>query len=120
MPGSSRSSPGMTTKLDRHVFQIKELRLVPFSEQPQPLISQLLLLAVADAIDRTGPVVGDEDGAILVLDDIGRAAEIALVAFDPAGREHVLLGVLAVRTDGDADDPTALVFMPVPRAVLGD
>src|SRR5450755_2215156 len=101
MPGSS---PGITTKLDRHVFQIKELRLVPFSEQPQPLISQLLLLAVADAVDRTGPVVGDEDRTILVLDDIGRAAEITLVAFDPAGCKHVLLGILAVRTDGHAHD----------------
>jgi hypothetical protein len=30
-----------------------------------------LLLAVADAIDRTGPVVGDEDRAILGEDDVG-------------------------------------------------
>src|SRR5450755_3394578 len=117
MPGSS---PAVTTQgLDRHIFQIKGLRLVPMVGAAAASDDRDLLL-VADAIDRTGPVVGDEDGAILVLDDIGRAAEIALVAFDPAGREHVLLGVLAVRTDGDADDPTALVFMPVPRAVLGD
>src|SRR4051794_34920087 len=47
-------------------------------------IIQPLLLAVADAIDRTGPVVGDEDRAILVLDDVGGTAEIALIAFKPA------------------------------------
>src|SRR6185437_11884756 len=81
---------------------------------------QRLLLAVADAIDRTGPVVGDENRAVLVEDDIVRTAEIALVALDPAGSEHLLLGVLAVRTDDHAHDPAALVFMPVPGAVFGD
>src|SRR5699024_12168296 len=48
---------------------------------------------LADAIDRTGPVVGDEDGAILVEQDIGGTAEIALVTLDPAGGEDFLLGV---------------------------
>src|SRR5712664_4269985 len=79
-----------------------------------------VLLLVADAIDRAGPVVSDEDRTVLVQDDIGRAAEIALVAFEPAGREHVLLGILAVGPDGDTHDPRPLVFMPIPRAVLGD
>src|SRR5580765_6835442 len=35
------------------------------------------LFAVADAIDRTGPVVGDQDRAVLGEHDIGGAAEIA-------------------------------------------
>src|SRR6267378_2582415 len=91
--------------------------LVP--EQPQPPMIEVLLL-VADAIDRTGPVVSDQDRTVLVLDDVGRAAEITLVAFEPAGREHVLLGILAVGPDGDPHDPGALIFMPVPRAVFGD
>src|SRR5882762_201149 len=116
MPGSS---PGMTRARARSpVRQMKKPRpLVP--EQPQPLMIEVLLL-VADAIDRTGPVVSDENGTVLVQDDIGRAAEIALVAFEPAGREHVLLRILAVGPDGDPHDPGALIFMPVPRAVFGD
>jgi hypothetical protein len=32
------------------------------------------LLLVADAIDRAGPVVGDEDRTVLVQDDVGRVA----------------------------------------------
>src|SRR5260221_9701931 len=79
-----------------------------------------LLLVVADAIDRAGPVVGNEDRTVFRLDDIVRPAEIALVAFDPAGCEHFLLGILAVRTDDHTNDPPALIFMPVPRAVFGD
>src|SRR5260370_5650807 len=117
MPGSS---PGMTTEVGSPRILIKKLRLAPIVGAAAASDDRDLLLAVADAIDRTGPVVGDEDGTILVLDDIGRAAEITLVAFDPAGREHVLLGALAVRTDGHAHDTTALIFMPVPRAVFGD
>src|SRR3984885_2482556 len=92
--------------------------LVP--EQPQPEQYQLLLLAVADAIDRTGPVVGDEDRTILVEKDIVRTAQIALIAFNPAGRKHLLLGVLAIRADNHAHDPATLVLMPIPRAVFGD
>src|SRR3981081_1373927 len=104
--------PGMT------VIRKQKLRpLVP--EQPQPLISQLLLL-VADAIDRTGPVVSDEDRTVLVQNDIGWTAEITLITFEPAGCEHILLGILAIGTDGDTHDPRALIFMPVPRAVFGN
>src|SRR6202166_2225948 len=91
--------------------------LVP--EWPQSLLSRVLLL-VADAIDRPGPVVGDENRAVLVENDVVGPAEIALVALDPAGCEHILLGVLSVRTDGDAHDASTLILMPVPRAVLGD
>src|ERR1700688_2830582 len=91
--------------------------LVP--EWPQSLLSRVLLL-VADAIDRAGPVVGDENRAVLVENDVVGPAEIALVALDPAGCEHILLGVLSVRTDGDAHDASTLILMPVPRAVLGD
>src|SRR5260370_11849344 len=87
-------------------------------EQPQPLISQLLLLVVADAIDRAGPVVGDEDGTVLGQHDIGRAAEIALIAFEPAGCKDLLLGVLAIGIDDDAFDPRALIFVAdAPRRV---
>src|SRR5882672_12304292 len=92
--------------------------LVP--EQPQPPIAKALLLAVADAIDRTGPVVGHQQRAILGEDDIRGTAEIALIAFEPAGSEDFLLGVLAIGIDDHALDPGALVLMPVPGAVFGD
>src|SRR5215470_3216163 len=78
------------------------------------------LLAVADPIDRTGPVVGDEDRAVLGKHDIRRTAEIALVTLDPAGGEDLLLGILAVRPDDHALDARALVLVAIPRAVLGD
>src|SRR6185312_15331517 len=89
-------------------------------EHPQPQILQPALLAVADAVDRTRPVVGDEDRAILVEDDVVGTTEIALVALDPAGREHFLLGVLAIGPDGDAHDAATLVLVTIPGAVLGD
>src|ERR1700730_18163373 len=89
-------------------------------EQPRPLIVSRLLLAVADAIDRAGPIVGNEDRTILGEEDIGGTAEIALISLDPARRENLLLGFLAVGTCGDAHDAPALVLMPVPGAVLGD
>src|ERR1700761_3913196 len=91
----------------------------PFG-QPQPRDVTSLLLAVADAVDRAGPVVGHQDRTVLVEDDVVGTAEIALVALDPAGRQHVLLGVLAVGTDDDANDAAALVLVPVPGTVLGD
>src|ERR1700681_5081988 len=97
MPGPS---PGMTSVFHRSRDENQNRRLRPLvPEQPQPLLIQPLLLAVADAVDRTGPVVGDEQRAVLGQHDIGRTAEIALVALDPAGREDLLLGVNAVGTD---------------------
>src|ERR1700722_18408172 len=99
-------------------FRIKKVG-PPVPEWPQPVTRQILLL-VADAIDRTCPVVGDEDRAVLVEDDVVRPAEIAPVAFDPAGSEGFLLGILAVGTDDHAHDTATLIFMPVPRAVFGD
>src|SRR5215212_2375343 len=54
------------------------------------------LLAVADAIDRAGPIVGNEDRTVPGQDDIGRTTEITLIAFQPTRCEHFLLGVLAV------------------------
>src|SRR3954466_4872606 len=79
-----------------------------------------LLLAVADAVDRARPIVGDEDRAILGEDDVVGAAEIALVTLDPAGGEHLLLRVLAVRADDHAHDASALVLVTIPGAMLGD
>src|SRR6478609_4254159 len=113
MPGSS---PGVTAC---SITTCHNKRLRPLNRQPQPLLVEPLLL-VADAVDRAGPVVGDEDRAVLVEQDVVRAAEIALVALDPAGGKDLLLGVLAVGPDDHAHDPCALVFMPIPRAVLGD
>src|SRR6476620_6223320 len=78
------------------------------------------LLAVADAVDRTGPVVGNQQRAVLGEHDVGRTAEIALIAFEPAGGKDLLLGVLAVGADDHALDAGALVFMPIPGAVFGD
>src|SRR5258707_11040420 len=87
--------------------------------QPRPFVPNLLL-RVADAIDRAGPVVGHQQRAVLGQDDVGGTAEIALVAFEPAGGEDFLLGVLAVGPDDHALDARALVLMPVPGAVFGD
>src|SRR6185437_9266517 len=97
----------------------KEMRLRRRSSRSL-LVVQLSLFAVADAIDRAGPVVGDEDRTILVQDDVGRTAEIALVTLDPAGSEHVLLDVLAVSIRGHADNAATLVLVAVPGAVFGD
>src|SRR3954467_5788836 len=79
-----------------------------------------LLLAVADAIDRAGPVVGNEDRAILGEDDVVGTAEIALVTLDPSGGEPLLLGILAVGPDDHACDVATLVFVTIPGAMLGD
>src|SRR5882724_8261575 len=60
---------------DGHWVQPKPLTnaklrpLVP--EQPQPPIVNALLLRVADAIDRAGPVVGNQYRTVLGQDDIG-------------------------------------------------
>jgi hypothetical protein len=70
------------------------------------------LLAVADAVDRTGPIIGDEDRSVLVEDDVVRTAEEVLVALDPAVGKDLLLGILAVGIGGDADDASALILMP--------
>src|SRR6476620_3745314 len=78
------------------------------------------LLAVADAVDRTGPVVGDEDRAVLGEDDVVGTTKIALITFEPTRSEHFLLGVLAVRVGGYTHDLRTLVLVPVPGAVLGD
>src|ERR1041385_7692907 len=87
--------------------------------RPQPRSLQSLL-AEADAIDRAGPVVGHQHRAVFRQHDVGGTAEIALIALEPAFRKDLLLRVLTVGTDDDALDPRALVFMPVPGAVLGD
>src|SRR5262249_26854100 len=42
------------------------------------------------------------------------------IALDPARGKHFLLGILAVWPDDDAHDPSALILMPIPRAVFGD
>src|SRR5579859_5873981 len=84
------------------------------SARDNPAMLRLALLAVADAIDRAGPVVGDEDRTILVQDDVVGTAKIALVAVDPAGRKDFLLWILAIRADRDADDAATLVLVPVP------
>src|SRR3979409_1086224 len=112
--------PGLRRKLrgNEVLAVFAKLRaLVP--GRPQLLIFQALLL-VADAIDRTGPVIGHEYRTVLGQNDIVRPAEIALVTFEPAGCEHILLGVFAVRTGGHAHDARTLIFMPVPRTVLCD
>src|SRR5882757_9127 len=110
---SLRSRSGTTEK------KCVRLRLL-VPEQPQPLPFVPSLLAVADAVDRAGPVVGDEHRAVLGEHDVGRTAEIALIAFEPAGGKDLLLGVLAVGTDDHALDACALVLVPVPGAMLGD
>src|ERR1700730_15739489 len=122
MPGSS---PGMTSVILLPISLKTQSCSHSFPNGRSLVIFPRLLLgvvgvAVADAIDRAGPVVGNEDRTVLGLDDIGRPAEIALVAFEPAGCEYILLGVLAVGTDGDAHDACTLLLMPVPRAVFGD
>src|SRR5258705_1245171 len=78
------------------------------------------LLLVLDAVDRAGLVVGDEHRAILGENDVGRTAEIILVALKPARCEDFLLGILAVGIDDHALDPRTLIFVPVPGPVFGD
>src|SRR3984957_1246122 len=92
----------------------------PNSRSSRFVSSRFLLLAVADAIDRASPIVGNQNRAVLGQDDIVGPAEITLVAFEPTGCEYFLLGVLAVWADDDAHDARALVFMPVPGTVFGD
>src|SRR6266480_1741039 len=65
------------------------------------------LLLVADAVDRAGPVVGDEYRTILGEHDVGRPAEITLVALKPTRCEDFLLGVLAIGVDDHAFDSRA-------------
>src|SRR5262245_10933827 len=72
------------------------------------------LLAVADAIDRTGPVVSDQERAVLGDHDVGRPAEITLFTLDPAFRKDLLLGILAVGIGNHPLDPGTLVLTPVP------
>src|SRR5882724_5384014 len=91
-------------------------RLFPRSRS----LSYHVLLAVADAIDRAGPVVRDEERTILRQNDVGRPAQITLVAFDPARGKDLLLGILAVRIGDYALDPRALIFVPIPGAMFGD
>jgi hypothetical protein len=50
------------------------------------------LFAGADAIDRIGPVVGNQDRAVVAQDDIVGTTEIGLVALEPAGSEHFAIG----------------------------
>src|ERR1700759_1536720 len=115
MPGSS---PGMTSFV-YNAPHPKKLRLRR-TKPPQPHSYSARLLAVADAIDRAGPVVGDEDRTVLVQDDVVGTAEIALIALDPAGGEDFLLGILAVGSDSDAHDAAALGLVTVPGAMLRD
>src|SRR5436309_4248923 len=98
----------------------KSVRLRPHLQQPQPLMFVPRLLAVADAVDRTGPVVGNQHRTVLGKHDVGGTSEIALIAFEPAGGKDLLLGVLAVGADDHALDAGALVLMPVPGAMFGD
>src|SRR5436190_5174945 len=115
MPGSS---PGMTRAIRCPAIKQQRLRLL-VPEQPQPLNAPSLLL-VTDAVDGAGPVVGDEYRTILGENDIGRTAEIILVALKPARCEDFLLGVLAIGIDDHAFDPRTLVFVPIPGSVFGN
>jgi hypothetical protein len=81
---------------------------------------EIVLLRVADAIDRTGPVIRDQQRSIGRLQNIVRPAEIVPLAGDPAGRENLLLGMLAVRIDDHTLDAAALIGVPLPRPVFGD
>src|SRR5204863_9135860 len=51
-------------------------RLRPPLQQPQPAAFVPYLLTVADAIDRTGPVIGNEYRTVLGKHDVGGTAEI--------------------------------------------
>src|SRR6266404_3803402 len=83
--GAFHARSGMTVLgTERYTTAFKNAKLRPLvPERPQPLNAPSLLL-VADAVDRTGPVVGDEDRTILGDNDIRRPAEIILVTLKPA------------------------------------
>src|SRR5690348_1237458 len=77
------------------------------------------LFVIADLVDGTRLVIGDQQGSVGCLQDIGRAAEDLLVIQPCAGEDH-LLRILAVRPDRNEDNPIAVLLVPVPRTVLGD
>src|SRR3954451_17936562 len=78
------------------------------------------LFLVADPVDRVGPVVGRDYRAVLGQHDIGRPTKISLITFEPVGSEHLYLGVVVVRPNRHAHNPSALVLMAIPGAMLGD
>src|SRR6185312_8380980 len=77
------------------------------------------LFVIADLIDGARLVVGDQQGTVRRLQDIGRAAEDLLI-IQPCAGEDRLLGILAVGPDRNEDNPIAVLLVPVPRTVLGD
>src|SRR5579859_7887353 len=87
----------------------------------RPLLSRADTLPVADLVDGTRPVVGDEERAVGRYQHVRGTPEVFLVTVDPAGGKNLLLhDTLAVLVEDDADDAAALIFVPVPGAVLGD
>src|SRR5258708_37286355 len=69
------------------------------------------LFGVADAVDRTGPVIGHQQRPVLGDQDVGGPTGILLVAGQPALREGLLPGVLAIGLHDHALDAGALVFV---------
>src|SRR5258706_1906473 len=115
MPGSS---PGTTSAFRRSLLKRRSCgHSFPSSRS---LSNAPSLLLVADAVARAGTGVCDEHRAILGENDVGRTAEIILVALKPARCEDFLLGILAVGIDDHALDPRTLIFVPVPGPVFGD
>src|SRR6516162_7352208 len=77
-------------------------------------------LRIADPVNRTGIVIGDQNRAVLGKQNVIRAPVIFALRVDPTRGENILLGVLAVWIDRDANDATTLELVTVPRTVLGD
>src|ERR1700709_1132574 len=63
-------------------------------------------LGVGKPIDRAGPIVGDQDGAVLGEQDVVGTAKVILRPGDEAVNQRRLLGVLAVGVDRDRLDAT--------------
>src|ERR1041385_1292251 len=77
------------------------------------------LFAVADLVDRTGLIVGNEQRSVRREHDIGGPAG-DLLSVEPGAGEDLLLGVLAVRIHRHAFDPVAVLLLAIPGAMLGD
>src|SRR5262249_35923268 len=73
---------------------------------------------IADPVDRSGVVVGDQEGAVLHLLGVDRAAP-DLVAVEPPLDEDLVLGHVAL-AQGDHHHAEADLLRPVPRAALGE
>src|SRR5262249_48157656 len=89
------------------------------SHLPVTLLLRRHLLAVADAVDGTVPVIGNQDRAVLHQHDVVGPADI-FVVLEEAGDERLDIPDLAVLVEMHGNDVAAELVGPVPGAVARD